>query len=91
MEKVKIKLGVGSSTVTYNVQRTLDNGAKVLMEKNWSTHPDDFYLTAILCEYDNGLVTWLFNKEDNEAVWGHYFSKGELNAALKDYNERGVE
>lgn len=63
-------------------------GWTVVASKPYSTHPDDGYLSVILCksEHREEWVTWLGNSSCGGCGNGHYFRDAE--AALTDYVRR---
>ena len=67
----------------------IEHKKDVRIEKPYSVHQDDSYLSVVLanCGGYHPWVTWIFNKNDVSYFWGHYFE--HYNDALDDFNKRG--
>jgi len=64
---------------------------RTLMQKPYSSHPDDHYLSIVLCEIDNTLtpyVVWLKNSDCGGYYDGFYAES--LDKAVENFNKRGV-
>ena len=64
-----------------------EKGRYVIAEMPYSAHPDDTYLTLVLCVYKGQFVTWVYNRSDAGFYYGRYFDTAYARA-LEDFIER---
>lgn len=59
--------------------RIENDGKKILGQRPLTTHPDDWYLTVVLAEWNDEYVTWLCNSEGTP-----FYAEGKYFKNYKD-------
>lgn len=70
-------------------QITSGDGIKVLLARPYTVHPDDWYLSVVLCEVVYGVhpyATFMHNAQTNSLFSGSYHK--EKSDAFEDWKKR---